>query len=240
MKTLILTITFALVTFSLVSCKSGNPRADREADRKNIQDTLSEEMSLKADRDHLAELRKDIPAETKKANDELALFLGMMKQGTEQPNLVRERFQVLVQKKRQSFREKTVKLRDDFRSAETKRREKFLGEQKSKRDSFTRSKRDHKESREFFSQQDKDRQAFFADERDRRQNFESEMRAQSKDFESYMRERTNEFNEQFRIYSKKLSEKPKDQKAVTGEDGTSGNPFQKLDDAQASPLGTEN
>lgn len=204
----------------LLCCSCTTYRSNHEiheGDRKNIDDQLGPEISLKADREALEEFRKQIPEEKKQSNDELALYLQLMKQGTENPQMVRDKFTVLVEKRRSSFRSKVQKLRDDYHHQETKRRDAFLDKQKSKRNSFTGSKHSSAETREFFGQQDKDRQEFFADERDRRGNFESEISAQSKDFDSYMREKMNEFNEQYRLYSKKYSERPKEKKAVTGE-----------------------
>lgn len=223
----------ATLCFYLTACALRSNSAKRAADREVVQKELGEETSLKEDRDHLAELRKEIPEETRKSNDELALALNMMKQGNENPQMLRDRFHIMVQKKRTVFREKTAKLREKYRSEETKRRDAFLDQQKKKRDAFIKRKRQSKETREFFAEQDRERQGFFADERERRQAFESEVSAQSKDFDAYMRERQKEFDEQYRLYSKKFSEKPKDRKAVTGDE------FKRLEESSATPLGTE-
>lgn len=220
----------AVLFTGCVTRKRGNPIKE---DRQTVSQELGEEMSLKADREQLADLRKEIPADTQKSNDELALYLNLMKQGTESPQLVREKHQSLVYKQRKSFRDKVTKLRDGYRAEENGRRDRFLAEQKSRRDGFMKRKRDAKETRAFFSEQEKGRLAFFADERARRASFESEIGAQSKDFDSYMRLRQKEFDEQFRLYSKRYSERPKDTKAVTGDE------FRKLQDAPATPLGTE-
>lgn len=219
----------------LAACVTRNrAAANRAEDRKNIHEELNDEMSLKADRENLKEIRKDIPAETKKQNDELALFLELMNQGTENPQLVRDKFQMMVQKKRTAFRDKVAKLRESYREEETKRRDDELNRAKSKRDSFLRKKHDAKATREFFAQSEKERLAFASDERERRQAFEAELNSQSKDFDSYMRERQKDFDEQYRLYSKKFSEKPKDKKAATGDE------FKRLDSTPATPLGTEN
>lgn len=209
-----------MLTFSLlVAACAHNPNKDREADRKTVEKELSGEMSLKADRDSLQNLRKEIPTDRQKANDELALYLQLMKQGTEQPQMVRDRFTVLVQKKRTNYREKVRQLRDNYHRSEAKRRDEFLGEQKDKRDSYLKSKRTSEETRKFFAEQDQDRQKFFAEERTRRQAFEAEIDSQGRDFEAYMRDKNNEFNEQYRLYSKAYSERPKEKNAVTGEGG---------------------
>lgn len=213
-------------------CTSNQAKV-RANDRKVIEKELGQEMSLKEDRDSLSDLRKEIPEETQKTNDELALYLNLMKQGTENPQLARDRFNMMVQKKRATFRDKVAKLRENYRDEETKRREKQFETAKSKREHFMRKKRDAKDSREFYNQQEKERLAFTADERTRRAAFEGEISAQSKDFDSYMRERQKEFDEQYRLYSKKFSERPKDKKAATGDE------FKRLQEAPATSLGTE-
>ena len=227
--------TVGIAAFILTAgCVSKQYRSSIEADRKSVHDELDEEMSLKADRDELAELRKQIPEETRVANDELALNLQLMKQGAERPDVVHSKFSSLVEKRRTSFRKKVQKLRDDYRNYETKRRDAFLNSQKLKRSNFNSVKRTTEETKEFFAAQDKARQNFFADERDRRANFESEMTAQSRDFDSYMREKHNEFNEQYRLYSKSYYEKKKDKKAVTGD-----SEFKRIDDVPAKEMKTE-
>jgi hypothetical protein len=232
---LLLALVTALALLGLSGCKSRQTKAAevREQDRAQIQTQLQEEMTLKEDREHLSKLRKDIPPEKQKANDELALFLTLMDQGTEQPNTLRERFTVLVQKKRSAFRDKVEDLRKDFRTKESRQREDFIYNQQKKRDSYMKTKRDSKAYQRFVTDQDRDRSRFFQEQRDRRTAFEAEISAQSHDFNSYMVERQNEFNEQFRLYSKKYSERPKAKKAVTGDD------FKRLDSAPANPLGTE-
>lgn len=218
-----------------VACSSNPKDPDREKDREWIQSELGQEMSLKADRDQLSELRQDIPEQKQVENDELALYLNLMKQGQEKPNLVRDRFDVLVQKKRARFRAKVQRLREDYTRQERERREKFLDEAKSARESVMRDATDSKDRRRFMANQDKDRQRFFADERERRRSFESELSAQSKDFDGYMRERVREFNEQYRLYTKKFYDKPKSANPVTGETDE----FRKLDKMNTTPLGTE-
>lgn len=231
----ILKAAFAAALCFAAGCVTNSKRPEqvRADDRKKIEAELSEEMSLKADRDHLAEMRKDIPQEVQKANDELALQLNLMKGGTEAPASVRDRFNSLVMRKRSDFRAKVDRLRSDYRAQETRRREDFMQAQKKKRESFLSGKRERAEITRFNTDMEKERVRFNADERDRRQNFEAELNSSSKDFESYMRERQKEFNEQYRLYSKKYSEKPKEKKAVTGDE------FRQMDALPAKTIGTE-
>jgi hypothetical protein len=237
-----LKVTLALVV--LAGCAGPKPVSvqvaseQRTADREKVQEQLSPEMSLKADRDQLKDLRKQIPQEKQKSNDELALFLQLMQQGTEQPQMVHDRFTTLVEKRRTVFREKVQRLRDSYRQDESARRDEYLDKQKSVRNSFSSSKRTPDEVKTFFAKQDTQRKTFFADERDRRTSFESELSAQSKDFESYMRERINEFNEQYRLYSKKFSERPVQKKAVTGEANDSSE-FKRIEEVPAKAIGTD-
>ncbi|MGE4133100.1 MAG: hypothetical protein AB7F86_15770 [Bdellovibrionales bacterium] len=218
----------------LMACASPSTSRVQKEDRQKVEETLAPEVSLKEDREKLAEMRKEIPEEKQQANDEQAVFLNLMNQGTEPPSRVYERFQVMQRKHRASFNAKVKKLRDDYKKEETKRRDEFLKKSKVERDSFVKTKHERKETQDFFSAQDVERREFFADERDRRKNFESEIDSQVKDFNSYMRIKMNEFNEQYRLYSKKYYEKPKPKPAVTGEDE-----FQKLKKMNATPLGTD-
>lgn len=220
----------------LTSCRgfsNKSEEASRAGNRSAMDAEFKGEQSLRAGIQNVSDLRKEIP--TDKQNDELSLQIQMMNQASEQPHLVRERFSLLVEKKRSAFRQKVQKLRDDYRLEETKRREEYLKKQKAKRDAFTGSKREFKESRQFFADQEKDRLRFVSDERDRRQSFDSEIQVQSKEFDFYMKEKQKQFNEQFRLYSKKYSERPKESKAVTGDE----NEFHKLREMPATPLGTE-
>lgn len=222
-----------LILITACTSRARKAETNREEDRAQIDAQLQSEMSLKTDRSELAEIRADIPEEKQRENDELALFLKLMGQGTEQPSTVRDKFARLVANKRSSFREKVERLRADYKAAELKRREEFTKAAQKKRDRYFIKKRDPKASQSFMAEQEKERLRVSAEERERRQSFEAELSTRSKDFESYMRERTNEFNEQLRLYSKKISEKPRETKAVTGDD------FRRMDEMPAKSLGTE-
>ena len=232
MKIISSSIFLSLVVL-ITACASRDQAKARKSDRETVTSELTKEMSLKEDRDSLNDLRKEIPEETQKQNDELALYLNLMSQGNEKPQMARDKFNLMVQKKRAVFRDKVAKLRENYRDDETARREKQLDAAKIKRDAFLKKKRDPKETREFFQEQEKERLGFAGDERARRTAFEGEINAQSKDFDSYMREKQKEFDEQYRLYTKKYSEKPKDKKAATGDE------FRRLEQAPATSLGTE-
>ena len=197
----------------LVGCQSsgvgGGP-----APSVQVREELAQEISLKADREELAELRQQVPAEKKEANDELALLLNLMGEVKLRPSEVQARYQSLTLKRRDQFRKKADKLRADFRKEEAKRKEKFLKEQGVARKDFKPPKGDRAASKEFFAEQDHKRREFFDGEKDRRKDFESELTTQSKDFDSYMREKQKEFSEQLRLYSKRFSEVEKEKREL--------------------------
>src|SRR3954469_17502103 len=89
-------ITLVLV-FLFFGCTTRPPKAARANDYQNVREQLASETSLKADRQKLDEMRKGIPEEKKNTNDELALYLTLMNQGTEPPQTVRNKFTALVE-----------------------------------------------------------------------------------------------------------------------------------------------
>ena len=170
---------------------------------------LDAEVSLKSDRDQLNEMRKQVPEEKKKSNDELAMDLELMVQAEKPTHEIRGIFQNKVRKLRDRFRKKTQKVRKKFRDIQKKQRDEFLSQLKEEREDFKTQKADRKKTKDFFAEQDLKRKDFFADQKDQRKDFESEMKQKSKDFHGNMRERVKQFNEQLRIYSKRLREKEK-------------------------------
>jgi hypothetical protein len=199
----------SLVAMSLfVGCAVSSKRAElQDADEKPVG--VADEVSLRADRSELNELRKDVPDEIKKSNDELALVLSLMKDGTEEPSKVRDRFNTAVRKKREKFDKQINKRREDFTKTERKNREDFLKQAKADRESFTRKKHASDERKEFFDDQDTKRRDFFSDQQDKRKEFESQATEDRRTFEDYMREQTNNFNQELRAYSTQYYDRQK-------------------------------
>lgn len=187
--------------------------------QEQLDSQLSTEVSLKADREYLAEERKQIPEDIQKANDELAFDLEQMGRIKEDPNRIRSRFQTKVRKLREDFREDMRKVRDKYNKNERKRREDFLDEARKAREKFKRGKPDREASKEFYDEQSLQRKDFFAEQREKRSEFEEEMRARSKEFHESMRERVRQFNDQLRIYTQRYREQKRCEK--TGECGDS-------------------
>jgi hypothetical protein len=86
------------------------------------------ETPPKAERDPLSEMRKDFAEERQNSNDELAQYLKQMKQSTEQPQMVRDKFTHLMDKHRSAFRDKVQKLRETLQREESLRPEDFEAE----------------------------------------------------------------------------------------------------------------
>src|SRR5690606_36454977 len=101
-----------------------------------LTEQVQDEVSIKADRSYLDQERQNIPAEIKKANDELAFDLEQMGQIKEDPNKIRERFQTKVRKARDKFRNQLAKKRENFSKEERKQREAFLKAQAKEREAF--------------------------------------------------------------------------------------------------------
>lgn len=177
-----------------------------------LADELNEEVSLKADRDQLRELRKDVPEEKQTSNDELAMDLELMAKAERPAHEIRGQFQGKVRKLRERFRDKSRDIRERFRKIQKEQRDEFLTHLKREREEFKETKVDREATKEFFAKQDRERKDFFAEQKDQRKEFESEMRQKSKDFQSNMRERVNQFNEQMRIYNTRQREKERAEK----------------------------
>ncbi|MDZ4660845.1 MAG: hypothetical protein SGJ18_04425 [Pseudomonadota bacterium] len=169
------------------------------------------EVSLSEDRSRLDELRKDLPSEIKKENDELALLLNSLNPNTSENILpsyeISNRFNRIMQKKRNEFQRGLKTERDEFTRIEKISREKFLQEQKSDRDGFNRSKKSSDERRYFSELQSQKREATFADSREKRMSFEEQMRTKQKDFEFSARSKTSEFNQLLKSYNDYIKER---------------------------------
>src|SRR5690606_31305715 len=105
----------------ILGCGSGDRKSQIQADQEKISGTLGAEISLKEDREKLAELRKEIPEDQQDANDELAQMTKLMAAPTTNPSRFREQYQRLTQKKRKTFQNKVKKLRTDFTKEERDR-----------------------------------------------------------------------------------------------------------------------
>lgn len=170
------------------------------------KDDLPEQLSLKADRKALEDLRSDVPEEVKIANDEKAYFAELFADPTRQPSKVRETFSRDIRRIRDQFEKSSRKTREAYNSRERKEREAFLDKLRSDREKFSRSKHDQKENARFYSEMDTLRREHFATEREKREEFESLHRQARRDFDDYTRSRQTDFEEQYRNYSRQHAE----------------------------------
>lgn len=208
---------FPLLAMTLIAgCKS-SPTPETSAPSVQVREELKDDVSIKADRSPLDEIRKEIPEHKHQTNDELTLVLGLMGEVKLKPSEISARYQTASHKRRTEFRNKVANLRQSFKKEEAKRKADFFKEQKTARAGFDK-KTDRQASREFYARLDSLRSEFFAQERDRRKDFESEITSQSADFDSYMREKQKEFSEQQRLYSRRFYEVEKENREAAKTD----------------------
>lgn len=165
-----------------------------------------EEYSIKQDRSHLEELRKDIPEPVRRENDELALVLGLMKDYNTAPSEIRSRFDRVYRKQRDKFNKDLRRERDEYSRTERKKRDDFLRELKDKRTALDRTKPDRQRRDLFYQRYREDRDRFFNEAREQRMDKESEWRQRNKDFEEYLREKRGDFEDELRSYTKRYYE----------------------------------
>jgi hypothetical protein len=200
-------LAFSLAS-TLLSCRGTqelNPVSKKE---------LPQELSLKEDRSQFAELRKDIPIEIQSKNDEAALILELMKDPSEEPNRIRERFQTQLRKQRESNDKQLRELREEFTKEERNRRENFTKKLKEEREAFISSKPKSDARNTFFSDQESRRRNFFSTERETREEFESKVRENRKNFDDKARELNGKFELEYRAFSKKHQEYLKEKKSA--------------------------
>lgn len=172
---------------------------------------VDEKYSLKADREAFEALRKDIPPERQKENDEKAFMDQMMSDLSKNPSDVRSKFSSIINKKREMFNKDMTKEREKFSKEQTKAREAFSKEQAAQRKDFSKRKSNSDERKEFFDDLEGKRKDFYADQKEKRDEFEANTRDKRKNFDDYIRSKTDEFNQLHRDYSKRYDENKKAQ-----------------------------
>ncbi len=194
-------ILLAFISLAVLGCSSGK--------KVNSESSNSEEISLKADRSEFDELRKDMPAEVRKENDELAGILQLLKSPNgeyERPEKIRERFSKIMRDKRERNDKQFRQEREDFNRLEKDKRAEFTENQKSEKEDFLDDKPTSEKRKRFFDKQEEKRSRFYDDSREKRRSFEAEISTRRKNFEDYNREKTNLFNAELRNYQKEFDE----------------------------------
>ncbi|MCX7978230.1 MAG: hypothetical protein N2578_04435 [Bdellovibrionaceae bacterium] len=197
---------------------------------------VQDQYRLSKDREAFEELRKQIPAEKRAQNDELAAILEWMGEVRLHPSEVRERFNALIRKKSEKFNRDLNEERRKFVENERKRRAEFDKKMKEKREDLNSQRMDREQRRTAFEEMDAERRDFNAAQKEARDTFEESVRDRRKNFEDYVREKTAEFNSEHRAYSKRYEEwqkRMKEKKSSAGRIESSGQPSKTIQ------LGTE-
>jgi hypothetical protein len=199
----------ALFMVILTICGCGTSSRKTEVYSQEDRPLVQEKYLLKKDQEELEQLRKDIPEDIKKQNDETAYIYSMMAEVSVEPSRVREQFQSKIRKKREVFDKDMTKERETFTKNERKVRDEFLKAQSKKRDAFLASKPTKERRDDFFKEHEEIRKDYFANEREQRSEFDSSVRERRSNFEDYIREMTNKFNQEHRDYTKRYDDMKK-------------------------------
>lgn len=199
-----------LPLFIFTACQSA---PEKKSEEPSSPPLVENEFSLKADRSQFDELRKEIPDEIRRENDELAFVRSLMADGDQEPAKIRERYYKAVRDRREKFTKAQRKLREEFTKKERNERESFLKQLKAEREQFMKRVKARKVSREeqkdFFDEIEARRRDFFNDQRDNRNEFEARQTEQRRAFEAYINERNQLFNQELREYTTLFNERRK-------------------------------
>lgn len=208
MRTTGLNFCSLLLVSCLLSCSSSVERSPYQRPGETAQ-AEAKALSLSEERSHLSELRKDIPAEVKKENDDLSFLLNLFTDEKRSTQSIREEFSQAIRKRRELMDRTLKKERELFNRDEKKRRDEFLLSQTQARADFKEKKSTREESREFFKELEQKRADFFSAEREKRNDYESDVRQRRKDFEDFVREKQNWFNQEMRVFTQKQTDRKK-------------------------------
>jgi hypothetical protein len=164
------------------------------------------ETSLKSDNAVIEELRKNIPEEKRKDNDELKEILSLTGEVKDPPARIREKFMRTIQRMRDTHRRESQKMRQTFSDNERKNRDAYKRKSDAERKEFNDDKQSKEDRKEFYDRQDQTRKDFFAEERDKRNIFNSDMRSREDEFSNMIRDRQQDFNLEIRAYEIRYKE----------------------------------
>lgn len=207
-----LLLTISLFTGACAVTRSKDSGYSAKDDSTKDISEVPEELSLKEDRSQLEQLRKEVPDDIKKDNDELAFIMKMMGEVKERPDRIRDRFNSEVRKRRDKFSKINQKEREQFNLKSKKERDDFLKKMDKERTEFSKGKPSSDERKEFFNEQETKRREFFSKQSDERREFDAKMRERQSDFDAYLRDQTGEFNQEHRAYGERFRQWEKDKK----------------------------
>ncbi len=201
---LTLIVVIALCTFS---CQLQTTHETGPAGSNQNQTLVDPKYSLSKDRSEFDKLRENMPADVKKSNDEKALAAEWFAETKFEPDVIRDKYDNLVRKKRDLFNKDMAKAREVFNSEEQKKRAVFLKELEQQRKDFTGRRTERDAKNDFFNEQDEKRKNFMAEQKDKREDFESESREKRKNFEDYLKEKSNDFTSDLKAYRARWKDK---------------------------------
>jgi hypothetical protein len=207
----VLTPLFCSLLLSLTSCVH-EEASDHVADPAAAQQApgqVADDVSLKEDRSRLDDLRKEIPENLRRQNDELAGIFELMAKSDQEPSEIRERFNTVLRKRREKMDQELRQKREDFSKKDQRGHDAFLKAQNQERERFAHETHTADQRKHFFDQQDERRRSYFAKSADLHKIFEDEIADRRKDFEDYVREKTNFFNTEYRNFSARYTERRK-------------------------------
>jgi hypothetical protein len=201
-----LSVVYLVLMLGLGACQISSKKGESAESQTENAPLVDEKYSLTADRKELDELRKDVPAERKKQNDELALLNQFFENPKKSPSDVRAKFDTILRKKRELFQKDMTKIREDYVKDEKKRRDDFNRDLDRERVDFQGKKTDRETRTRFYDDLDGKRRDFYSAERAKRDEFEESMRDKRKNFDDYAREKTDEFQQELKAYTKRFQE----------------------------------
>ena len=196
-----------MLAFQIIGCQLQTSHETPDTGTSPNSTLVDPKYSLSKDRSEFDKLRENVPADTKKTNDEKALTAEWFAETKYDPEKIRDKYDTLVRKKRDLFNKDMTKAREIFNKEEQKKRAEFLKELELERKDFTGRKADRDKKNEFFNEQDEKRKNFMADQKDKREDFESDSREKRKNFEDYLKEKSNDFSSELKAYRLKWKDK---------------------------------
>lgn len=178
-------------------------------EKKDDAPLVDEKYSLKKDREAFEQLRKDIPEDVRRDNDEKAFMAELTADLSRHPSEVRSQFSRIINKKRELFGKDMNRTREKFNEELKKTREEFSRQQSKARSNFSGAKKSSQERTDFYNRLDAERREFNSEQQSKRDDFEADMRERRKNFDDYMRAKTDEFNQLHRDYTKRYEEDKK-------------------------------
>lgn len=186
------------------SCQIQSPRYE-QSNQNPVR--VSEDYKLKEDRQQFEQLRSEIPSDKREQNDEKALFAEWMSEVKKPPEVIREKFNTIVRKKRELFNKDMGYTRDQFSKSEKKLKEEFNSKYDERKNEIKDSDDPREKKNKYFEELESERRDFTSELRQKRDDFEIDSRQRRKDFEDYIKEKSDEFSSELKMYQIKWKEK---------------------------------